>query len=471
MEAGGGISRRSPVLVAMILALGMLTIDVTVVRVALPSIQRELGISAVEQAWIVNAYLLALGVLVIAGGRAGDLFGRRRVFLFGLVLFTACSALSGLAGDGGLLIAARAGQGAGAAIMTPGVYSIVTDAFAGPGLSAAMGALTGTAAIGLSLGPLLGGLLIDLGGWRWIFFINVPIGIAAAIAVLRTVPERRVEDAPRLDLRGLALLAVALTALNVGLMQAETWGWLAAATLALVAVGIAGLAVFAAVERRTSAPLVDLAVLRGRASATANGVGFAAQFVSTALTVLVAIYLQDGLGESPLATGALLLPMTLPLLIGAPLAGRLVPRFGTRALVAVGMGLVAVGTIAVGLAALGSGYPPLIPGLVAFGAGFAVVLTVLTSAVMGAAGSHDRGMVSGVYNTARNVGASLGVAVTSSLLATLQRHHPLDDAFAVTMVVTGLVAAAAAAAAAAFLSARANPAPVPPAHGAHPPHV
>jgi EmrB/QacA subfamily drug resistance transporter len=427
------------VLVAMVLSLGMLTIDVTVVRVALPAIQRELGTSDVVQAWVVNAYLLALGVLVVAGGRAGDLFGRRRVFLVGLGLFTGCSVLAGLAPSGGALVAARAGQGAGAAIMTPGTFSTITDTFAGPKLGRAMGVLTGTAAVGLSLGPLLGGALIQIAGWRWIFFINVPIGALAAAAVLATVPERRDRGAPTIDVRGLVVLAAALVALNVGVMQAESWGWSAPQTLALIAAGAGGLAVFVSLERRVAAPLIDPAMLRRRTTAAANGVGFCAQFASTALTVLVAIHLQDALDASALAAGLLLLPLTVPVIAGAALGGRLVAIVGVRRLVGCGMLAMGAGTAIIGAGALSARYLPMAPGLVLFGVGFAVLLTAMTTAVMAGAAPDERGMVSGIYNTARNIGASLGVAIASSLLATLERGHSADVAFALTMLAIAVV--------------------------------
>ena len=442
---------RNLVLVAMILALGMLTIDVTVVRVALPTIQRELGASNVEQQWVVNAYLLSVGVFVVAGGRAGDLFGRRRVFLIGLGAFTVCSALSGLADSGSALIAARAGQGVGAAIMTPGIFSIVTDAFDGPALGRAMGSLTGTAAAGLSIGPLLGGILIGVAGWRSIFFINVPLGVLAAIAVARYVPERRRDDAPRIDLAGLVTLGLGLTALNVGLMEGERWGWSSARTLGVLFGAVVLLVGFWALEQRVDAPLVDPRMLRRRELAAANAVGFCAQFVSTGFTVLVAIYLQSELHYSPLATGALLLPMTIPLLIASPLSGRLLERAGARLLTTAGMALVAAGVAWVAIGATGGRLAGLLPGFVLFGCGFAAVLTTLTTAVMAAAGELDRGMVSGIYNTARNVGASLGVAVTSSVLFTLERKHPFTDAFAATMGVAAAVAALGAILALVFL--------------------
>lgn len=411
----------------MVLAMGMLTIDATIVRVALPSIQRELDLTDVAQQWIINAYLLTLGVFVVAGGRLGDLLGRRRVFLLGLGLFTACSVLSGLAPSGGLLIAARAGQGLGAAIMMPGCTAIVTDAYAGPHLGRAMGIMAGTAAAGLSIGPLLGGVILEVASWRWIFFVNVPIAILATALTVRAVPDVRRPDAPPIDYPGLVTLGVSLTALTLGVMQAQTWGWASPATLGLLALGAAGFAVFVAVEARAPMPLIDVALLRRRAMAAANFTGFSAQFVVTGLVVLLAIYLQNVLAYSPLATGALLLPLTLPVLAMAPIAGRLADRVAPRTLVGSGMTVLAAGTLAIGLAVRSDAYLPMLPGLVAVGGGFAVCLTSMTTAIMAAARGADRGMVSGVYTTARDIGASLGVAVMGSLLSTLEAARLADD--------------------------------------------
>ncbi len=425
----------------MVAALGMLTIDVTAVRVALPAIQVELGATDVEQAWVINGYLLSLGVFVVAGGRAGDLLGRRPVFVAGLVIFTACSVLAGLAPSGGFLVAARVVQGIGAAVMTPGVYAIVTDRFAGPGLGKAMGVLTGTAAVGLSLGPLLGGLLVQIAGWRWIFFINVPLAVFTIIAVLRAVPAGHRGAGPAIDVPGLVTLAIALSLLDIGLLSGGPDGWLNPASVILIGLGGVGLLAFWRIEARARDPLVDPAVLRRPAMAAANAVGFCLQFVSTAVTVLVAIWLQEGLLVSPLQAGLALLPLTVPVMIASPLAGRFVPRWGARRLVIGGTATAAVGTALIGAGALTGHYPPVVPGLALFGCGFAVVLTALTTALMAGAEALDRGMVSGIYNTARNVGASVGVGVTNSLLLTLITTRGLNGAFAITMFVTAAVAA------------------------------
>ncbi|MDX6582624.1 MAG: hypothetical protein QOI10_1808 [Solirubrobacterales bacterium] len=412
-------TRRWWVLAAATLALGMMTIDVSIVRVALPTIQRELDASDVSQQWIVNAYLLTMGTFAIAGGRAGDLLGRRRVFLAGVVIFTAASIGSGLAPSTGALIVFRALQGLGAAIMTPGNVAMVTDAFAGRSLGRPMGVLTGVGSIGVSIGALVGGLLITLAGWRWIFFINVPISVVVLVIVVRYVPERRGERTG-FDVPGLASLGVGMTALTLGLMEGPAWGWGSAATILLLIAGIAVLFAWVRIEARQEHPLVDPAVLHGPMLG-ANFVAFCVPFVLTGLSVLLAIYLQLVLGFSALETGALLLPMSIPMFAGSLLAGWLLSWIGARTLVTTGMLGAAAGVFLVGVGAdAGSEYLPLLPGMVIFGFGGAIALPSMTAAIMASATALNRGMISGVYNTARLVGGTIGLAVMGSMLATLE---------------------------------------------------
>ena len=413
-------TRRWWVLAAATLALGMMTIDVSIVRVALPTIQQELDASDVSQQWIVNAYLLTMGTFAIAGGRAGDLLGRRRVFLAGVVIFITGSMLSGLAPSTGVLICARAMQGLGAAIMTPGNVAMVTDAFAGRSLGRPMGVLTGVGSIGVSIGALVGGLLITLAGWRWIFFINVPISVLVLVIVLRYVPERRLEHPPGLDIPGLVTLAIGMTALTVGLMEAPSLGWGSVATIGLLAGGGVVLYAWLRIEAREPDPLVDPAILRGPMLG-ANFVAFCVPFVLTGLSVLLAIYLQTVLGYSALATGALLLPMTIPMFAGSLLAGWMLGWIAARSLVTAGMFAAGIGVFLVGVGATtGSQYLPLLPGMVIFGFGGAVALPSMTAAIMASATALNRGMVSGVYNTARLVGGTIGLAMMGSTLATLE---------------------------------------------------
>jgi EmrB/QacA subfamily drug resistance transporter len=431
VDDGAPISKAAQraVLVAMVLALGVLTIDVTVVRVALPTMQRELGLSDIGQQWIVNAYLIALAVLVVAGGRAGDLWGRRRVFLGGLALFTFGSVLSGAAQGEAWIIVSRAIQGAGAAVMTPGCYSIVTDAYGGRSLGRGLGALAGAAALGLSLGPLLGGVLIEIASWRWIFLINVPVAALAAMLTLRHVPERSADGGSDLDLRGLVALIVAVAPLVLALMQSDVWGWGSPAILGLLALAALGLAAFVRIELRATDPLVQLRILRVRSVAAGNAAGGVLQFTLTAVTVFLAIYLQNGLDHSALQAGLLLLPVTLPIMIVAPLAGRLTASLGAHWPAVAGMAACAVGTFWLGAVADSSSAGPLVPAMIIFGIGAAISLTVMTTAVMGGAEESQRGMVSGVYNTVRNVGAALGVAITSALFYGVESDH-LNDALA-----------------------------------------
>jgi EmrB/QacA subfamily drug resistance transporter len=413
-------ARRWWVLAAATLALGMMTIDTSIVRVALPTVQRELDASDVSQQWIVNAYLLTMGTFAIVGGRAGDLFGRRRVFLAGVVIFISGSVLSGLAPSTGVLITARAIQGFGAAIMTPGNVAMVTDAFAGRSLGRPMGVLTGVGSIGVSLGSLVGGMLITLVDWRWIFFINVPISLAVLAIVIRYVPERRLERPPGLDLPGLVSLAIGMTAVTVGLMEAPSLGWASVATIGLLAVGLMVLYSWLRIEARRRDPLVDPAVLRGPMLG-ANFVAFCVPFVLTGLSVLLAIYLQTVLGFSALETGALMLPMTIPMFAGSLIAGWLLSKIGSRTLVTGGMFGAGIGVFLVGVgASTGDGYLPLLPGIVIFGFGGAVALPSMTAAIMASATDVNRGMVSGVYNTARLVGGTIGLAVIGSMLATFE---------------------------------------------------
>jgi EmrB/QacA subfamily drug resistance transporter len=419
MPSGTSEKQRWLVLAAATLALGMMTIDVSIVRVALPTIQRELDASDVSQQWIVNAYLLTMGTFAIAGGRAGDLLGRRRVFLVGVVIFITGSMLSGLAASTGMLIAARALQGFGAAIMTPGNVAMVTDAFAGRALGRPMGVLTGVGSIGVSIGALVGGLLITVAGWRWIFFINVPVSALVLVLVVRYVPERRGERTS-LDIPGLVSLGAGMTALTLAVMEAPSWGWGSAATIGLLVASVLILASWLRIEAREPDPLVDPSILRGPMLG-ANFVAFCVPFVLTGLSVLLAIYLQTVLGFSALETGALMLPMTIPMFAGSLLAGWLLGHTGARGLVTVGMLGAAAGVFLVGVGATrGSDYLPLLPGMVLFGFGGAIALPSMTAAIMASATAVNRGMVSGVYNTARLVGGTLGLAVMGSVLATLE---------------------------------------------------
>jgi EmrB/QacA subfamily drug resistance transporter len=399
----------------------MMTIDVSIVRLALPDAQNDLDLSDAAQQWIVNAYLLTMGAFAIAGGRAGDRVGRRSAFLVGVVVFVGCSVLAGVAQSGAMLVAARAGQGVGAAIMTPGTTAMVTDAFSGASLARAMGILAGIGAFGTTAGSLLGGTLVELAGWRSVFFINVPVSLVVLYLVVKDAPERRLEDPPGSDWRGLTLLVVWMTALTLALVQLPAWS--TEATLALLGTAAFSLVAWLFVESRADDPLVDLKVVRGPMLG-ANFVAFCCPFVLSGLAVLLAIYLQVVLGYSALETGFLMLPLTVPTLLGSLASGAIASRVGSRSRVTGGMLLAAAGCFATGLGAGSTDdYTMIAPGLIAFGLGSGLALPAMTAVIMASASERERGMVSGVYNTARMLGATIGLAAMGALLASLEQDN------------------------------------------------
>lgn len=417
--------KRAGVLAATTLALAMMTIDVSIVRVALPTIQNDLELSDATQQWIVNAYLLTMGTLAIAGGRAGDRFGRRRVFLVGVLIFVGCSILGGVAGSGTVLVAARAGQGVGAAIMTAGNIALVADAFSGESLGKAMGVLVGVGTVGISVGALVGGFLIEAVGWRSIFFINVPVSAIVLALVVAYVPERRAEVLPDLDVAGLVALVAGMTALTLALVQLPVWP--PAATAAMLLAASLALAVWLRIERRAREPLVDLRVLRGPMLA-GNFVAFCVPFVLSGFSVLLAIYLQVVLDYDALETGALMLPLTIPGLIGSLASGWLTAKLGARFVVTSGMLLAGAGVFASGVSMSSSGeYLAMLPGLIVFAFGGGVALPPMTATIMANAEIEERGMVSGVYNTARLTGATLGLAAMGATLGLLEGDRISDE--------------------------------------------
>jgi EmrB/QacA subfamily drug resistance transporter len=409
--------KRWGVLASATLALGMMTIDVSAVRLALPSIQNELEISDVAQQWIVNAYVLTMGIFAIAGGRAGDRYGRRLVFTIGVVVFVSGSILCGLSDSSTMLIAARAGQGVGAAIMTSTNMAMVTDAFAGASLGKAMGVLGGVGTIGVSIGSLVGGLVIQLAGWEWIFFLNVPVAVVVVALVQWSVPKGRADSASGIDWTGLAGLFAGMTGLTLAVMQAPVWGLASVATLGLLGASILVIWAWLRAETRARDPLVDPELLRG-ATLGANFVAFCVPFVLTGLNVLLAIYLQNVLDYSPFQAGLLMLPLAITGMVGSLMVGWLLGRLGARKVVTAGMLVAALGVFLIGTAVEASNhYVAMVPGLLLFAFGGAVAVPSMSTALMASAEVLRRGMVSGVYNTARIIGGTLGLAVLGAMLA------------------------------------------------------
>jgi EmrB/QacA subfamily drug resistance transporter len=416
-------NRKWWILATMTGALSMVLIDETVVSVALPAIQRDLHLSQTGLQWVVNAYLLALASFVAVGGRLGELFGQARLFRIGAALFLAASVGCGLAQSGVWIIAARAGQGLGAAAMIPATGAIVINAFDVGERGRVMGIYAGISMISLALGPLAGGVLTQVISWRAVFWVNIAPGLAmlalAAVALPADTPER---DA-RMDWPGALTLVPGLVLIVFGLMQSGQWGWGSSATIALIAVGVALIVAFTLIEPRRRSPLVQLTLFRNRNFSADNTVLGLVQFGLTGLTVFGAIYVQELLGFGPIAAGLSLLPVVVPMLLLAPAAGRLYDRIGPRGLVAGGAALLCTGLMWTAALLARLDYVWLLPGYVIIGAGIALVMTPASTDAMNTAPPALRGQTSGVVQTLRQAGGTVGLAIMGTAVAGIQHSQ------------------------------------------------
>ncbi len=425
MALDGG-SRRWWILAAMTGTLSMMMLDTTVVSVALPSIQADLDLSQTELQWVVNAYLLALAAFVAVAGRLSDMFNRVHVMIAGVAMFVFFSAMCGLAQSDAWLISSRALQGIGAALMIPPTATIVVNTFGVDERGKAMGIYAGISMIFLSLGPLIGGLLTESLDWRWVFWVNLPVGLATIAMVLWTKPDGRVEGGQRFDKLGLVTLVPGLTLLVLGFMEASNWGWGSAKTIAALGVGAALLVAFGLIERRTDSPLVELRLFGVRNFRGDTTVLFFAQFALMGLTIFGAIFTQDILGFTPIEAGLGLLPVTLPLLVAAPMAGRIYDRAGPRALATAGTLTAAIG-FAITAALLSElEYWLLVPGYVLIGAGIGLVMSPTNTDAMSSAPLKLRGQASGTIQTVRQVGGTMGIALLGTLVANIQNDQLSD---------------------------------------------
>jgi EmrB/QacA subfamily drug resistance transporter len=401
---------------AMCFALFMIMLDNTVVNVALPSIQKDLGASISGLEWTINGYTLSFAVLLATGGRLGDIFGRRRMFLFGVVIFTLSSATAGFAVSSTDLVASRIVQGVGAALMMPATLSIITDAFPAAERGKAMGMWAGVSALALAVGPVLGGFLTEHVSWRAIFYLNIPVAIGAVTAALFAVRESRDTSVGReVDYAGVAALTVGLTALILALVEGNSWGWGSPEIVALLVGAVLGLGAFAAIERRVKVPMVDFSLLSDRNFLGAVVVALIVSFSMLGVFFFLALYMQDILRYSPLEAGVRFLPSTLMIVAVAPVAGRLSDRFGPRWLIAGGLTIVAASLYSFSGIAVDSGYLDLLPGFMLLGIGIAMTMSPMTSAAMNAVPVQKAGIASGVLSMFRMVGGSLGVAVTGAI--------------------------------------------------------
>jgi len=420
--AGG---RRPWTLMAVLsVAQFMVILDATVVNVALPSIARSLALAAGDVQWIVTAYVLASGGLVLLGGRAADMAGGRRVFLAGLAVFTAASLASGLAPAAGVLIAARASQGLGAALLTPAALSVITTSYAGAQRATALGVWGALGGAGAAAGVLAGGVLTTWLGWRSVFLVNVPVGVAAGLAGLRLLPRRDPRRGPGreagrrpglgLDLPGAALAVAGLVTLTYALAGAPAHAWGSVRTLGLLALAVVLLAAFAAAERSAPRPLVPARLWRTRSLVAGVLVMLGATGVLVATFFLNSLYLQEVQGASALRTGLAFLPVALVIGAGAHLAARLLPRAGSRVLIVAGLAVMGAGALLLTGVSARSGYlTGFLPGLLVTGAGAGLVLPATAVTALSEIAADQAGLASGLMTAAHEIGAALGVAVFS----------------------------------------------------------
>jgi EmrB/QacA subfamily drug resistance transporter len=402
---------------AVAFGLFMIMLDNTVVFVALSSIQEDLQISTSELQWVVNGYALTFAVLMLSGGKLADMFGRRRIFIVGLVIFTAASLACGLATGAESLIAARVVQGAGSALMNPATLSIITATFPPRQRGMAIGIWVGVSAMALAIGPLVGGILTEQINWGWIFFVNVPVGIAAIIVARFVIDESRDEsEEQRLDLPGLISSGVGLFALTYGLIEANTYGWTSGRILGSFAVAVVALAAFVLLELRQRLPMLDLSLFKNPTFAGANVVML---LVALAMfgVFFNSLYLANILHYSPIQTGATFLPMTILIVFVAPLAGKFSDKIGSRWLMGAGLVLLSASLLSFSMLDLDSTFWDILPGLLLGGVGMSLAMTPTTAAAMGSVPVDKAGVGSAVLNSMRQVGGSLGIALMGAIVA------------------------------------------------------
>jgi EmrB/QacA subfamily drug resistance transporter len=415
-------NRRWWTLGAMCFALFMIMLDNTVVNVALPSIQRGLHASLASLEWTINAYTLTFAVLLVTGGRLGDIFGRRRMFLFGVTVFALSSATIGFAPTDTFLVISRAVQGIGAAFMMPATLSLITQAFPPEERGKAIGTWAGVSAMALAFGPVVGGFLTESVSWRAIFFLNLPVAAAAITATLFATQESRDESVSRrIDFPGMLALTAGLTALVLALIEGNRWHWGSTRIVGLLIVAVVGLVAFVAIELRSKSPMVDFSFFRSRTFLGASLVGFIVSFAMLAVFFFVALYMQNLLGYSPLQAGLRFLPMTIVLIVMGPIAGRLTDRVGSRPLLTTGLLLVGGALMWESTITVHTGYGTLLPSFVVMGVGIGLVMSPMSTAAMNAVDRAKAGVASGVLSMSRMVGGTFGVAAIGALVAGVGR--------------------------------------------------
>jgi EmrB/QacA subfamily drug resistance transporter len=397
----------------------MVILDITAVNIALPSLASDLQLTGSDISWTITSYSLIFGSLLLFGGRAADLLGRRRMFLTGLGVFTASSLASAMAGTAGTLFAARAGQGLGAAMLSPAALAIIMGAFEGNRRAKALAAWGAVGGAGAAIGVLVGGVLTEFSDWRMIFYVNLPVAVALAIAASKIVPaDARKPRWRGLDLRGAVLATASLGAIVFAITQAGDVGWASFQTVLVGLGGLAGLAAFAALERRTAAPLLRLERLADRAVGGGLFLMLAAAGSIFGLFLLSSMYLQNVLGMGPLATGLAFVPLALAAGIGAHAAGHVVGRHGVRGPLAGAFVVTAAGmTLLAHVGQTGSYVRDVLPGMLVAGVGLGVAVVSVSIAILTGAREDETGMISGLNSTGHEIGGTIGIAVFSSIAA------------------------------------------------------
>jgi EmrB/QacA subfamily drug resistance transporter len=410
-------NRKWWTLLAVSFGLFMVMLDNTVVNVALPSIQKGLHADQSELEWVVVGYALTFATFLLTGGKLADLHGRRRLFTIGLVAFTSASLACGLAPTAGSLIAFRAIQGVGAAIMSPSTLSIISATFPPRERAMAIGIWAGVSALALAIGPLVGGLLTQYVHWSWIFFINVPVGALGIVVARFAIDESRdTSHEQRLDLPGLVTSGLGLLSLSYALIEANTYGWASARILALFVVAVVALAVFVLLEQRQRLPMLDLSLFRSASYAGANLAILLMALAMFGIFFFNSLFFQHVLGYSPTKTGVVFLPMTAFIIVLAPQWGRLVDSVGARWLVGGGMATVAVSLVLFAQLDRASSFLNVLPALLVGGFGMSMVMTPATAAAMGSVPVDKSGVGSAVLNAFRQVGGTLGIAIMGAVV-------------------------------------------------------
>ena len=410
-----GMERKWRVLTVVCIAVFMLLLDITVVNVALPNIASELDTSFTDLQWVVDAYALTLAATMLNAGSLGDLLGRKRVFLYSISLFTLASVLCGAADSPLLLILARGLQGVGGAGMFAVSLALISQEFHGKERGTAFGIWGATIGMAVAIGPLVGGALTTYAGWRWIFLVNVPIGVAVVAGGLRELVESRNEEAGGFDLLGFLTLTPGLFALVIGLFEGNHWGWSSGRIVGLFAMAAALLVGFAWVEVRQRAPMFDFQLFRVPTFVGAQIVAFSISAGMFAMFLFLAIYLESVLGNSAVRTGVIFLPLSLVSFVVAPLAGRLSARFPVRIFLGGGLAMVGVALLLMHGLTLSSTASHLIPGFIVGGIGVGMVNAPLAATAVSIVEARRAGMASGINNTFRQVGIATGIAALGAI--------------------------------------------------------